>query len=215
MSRPVMIENFLRPPRTMSALVADAVRLCGLLSIVVAALWFELTDAGILAFALPALVAPRFVGVRPSFDIACGVTVLIAAWSNVVDLYRSVPSWDIPVHLVCTGVLAALAYIAAARVGIVPLPGAAGFRRRTGLIVTSAFGLAFAALWEIVEWVGKAFVDSILVTYDDTIGDMAVGGVGAMIAGILVARVRLTAERPRGTGGDVDREDAAGVTPSR
>ena len=59
MSRPVMIENFLRPPRTMSAVVADAVRLCGLLSIVVAALWFELTDAGILAFALPALVAPR------------------------------------------------------------------------------------------------------------------------------------------------------------
>ncbi|MDQ1216879.1 hypothetical protein [Microbacterium arborescens] len=214
MSRPVMIENFLRPPRTTSAVVADAVRLCGLLSVVVAALWFELTDAGILAFALPALVAPRFVGVRPGFDIVCGVTVLVAAWSNVVDLYRSVPSWDIPVHLVCTGVLAALAYIAAARVGIVPLPGAAGFRARTGLVVTTAFGLAFAALWEIVEWIGKVFVDLILVTYDDTIGDMAVGGLGALIAGILVARVRLTAERAPAAGSDAG-QDAAGVTPSR
>ncbi|MET3468166.1 hypothetical protein ACI2K6_04905 [Microbacterium sp. NPDC006705] len=214
MSRPVMIDNFLRPPRTTSAVAADAVRLCGVLSIVVAVLRFEPTDAGILAFALPALVAPRFVGVRPAFDIVCGITVLVAAWSNVVDLYRSVPPWDIPVHLVCTGVLAALAYIAAARVSIVPLPGAAGFRRRTGLINTTAFGLAFAALWEIVEWVGKAFVDTILVTYDDTIGDMAVGGLGALIAGILVARVRLTVERTPAAGSDAD-HDAAGVTPSR
>ncbi|SDQ23032.1 hypothetical protein [Microbacterium sp. cf332] len=210
MSHPVMIENFLRPARTPSAWVADAVRLCGVVSILVAVVWFQPTDAGILAFALPALVAPRFIGVRPALDIASGVTVLVAAWSNVVDLYRVVPAWDIPMHFACTAVLAMLAYLVAAGVDIVPLPGGAGFRARVGVVVTTAFGLALSAVWEMVEWVGKAFVDSIHVTYDDTIGDMVVGGVGSLVAGILIARVRLTAEH---------RPDARGaapvVTPSR
>jgi len=191
--RPAMVENFLRPARSRGAVAADAVRVAGVLSVLVAAVWFEATDAGILALTLPALVAPRFIGVRPAFDVVCGLTVLIAAWSNVVDLYRGVPAWDIPMHLVCTGVLAALGFIAAGRFDVVPLPGSASFRRRTGLVVTILLGLAFSAIWEMVEWVGKAFVDTIYVTYDDTIGDMAVGGLGAVLAGVIVARVRLTA----------------------
>lgn len=211
-TRPAMVSNFLRPPRTASAWAADAVRVGGLLSVIVAAVAFEPTDAGILALALPALVAPRFVGVRPSFDIVCGVAVLVAAWSNVVDLYRTVPAWDIPMHLVCTAVLAALAYLAAGRLDVVPLPGAAGFRARTGIVVTTALGLAFSAVWEMIEWLGKAFVDSIYVTYDDTIGDMAVGGLGSLIAGIVVARVRLTA-RDAAPAASVD--PASGVRPAR
>ncbi|QLD13205.1 hypothetical protein HW566_04590 [Microbacterium oleivorans] len=198
-----MVENFLRPARSPSAVAADAVRVAGLLSVVVAAVWFDLTDAGILALALPALVVPRFVGVRPAFDIVCGLTVLIAAWSNVVDLYRGLPAWDIPMHLVCTAVLAALGYIAAARLDVVPLPEAESFRRRTAVVVTTMLGLAFSAVWEMVEWVGKAFVDTVYVTYDDTIGDMVVGGLGAVVAGLVVARVRLTAL------------DAASATPER
>lgn len=191
--RPAMIENFLRPPRSRGAVAADAVRVAGVLSVLVAAVWFEATDAGILALTLPALVAPRFIGVRPAFDVVCGLTVLIAAWSNVVDLYRSFPAWDIPMHLVCTALLAALGYIAAARLDVVPPPESASFRRRTGVVVTILLGLAFSAIWEMVEWVGKAFVDTVYVTYDDTIGDMAVGGLGAVLAGVVVARVRLTA----------------------
>ena len=47
----------------------------------------------------------------------------------------------------------------------------------------------------MVEWLGKTFItDEIFVTYTDTIGDMAVGGLGALIAGIVVARVRLLRE---------------------
>ncbi|KAA9085553.1 hypothetical protein F6B42_12055 [Microbacterium radiodurans] len=202
-----MVENFLRAPRSAGAVVADAVRLVGLVSVVVAAIWFEPTDAGILALALPALVVPRFLGARPAFDIVTGVTVLVAAWSNVIDLYRTFPAWDIPMHLVATGVLATLAYLAAGRFDVVPLPGDPDFRRRTGVVVTTAFGLALSAVWEMVEWLGKTFVDSILVTYDDTIGDMAVGGVGALVAGILMARVRLVARDAA--------DDAAGVTRGR
>ncbi|MEH3090201.1 MAG: hypothetical protein PGN24_11635 [Microbacterium arborescens] len=211
-TRPAMVSNFLRPPRTASAWGADAVRVAGLLSVIVAAVWFEPTDAGILALALPALVVPRFIGVRPSFDIVSGITVLVAAWSNVVDLYRTLEWWDIPMHLVCTAVLAALAYLAAAEFDVVPRPGTAGFRARTGIVVTTALGLALSAVWEMIEWLGKAFVDSIYVTYDDTIGDMAVGGIGSLVAGIVVARVRLLARdaAPAASAGR-----APDVTPAR
>ncbi|MET0812915.1 MAG: hypothetical protein ABWY03_07660, partial [Microbacterium sp.] len=73
-----MIVNFLRPPRRASEYVADAVRVLGFVSVVVAAIGWTATDAGILAFALPALLIPRFVGVRPWLDTAFGLTVLVA-----------------------------------------------------------------------------------------------------------------------------------------
>lgn len=186
-----MIQNFLRRPRGLGEWVADAVRAVGLLGILVAAIAFEPTDAGILAFALPALLLPRFVGVRPWFDITCGVTVLVAAWSNVIDLYRTVAGWDLVVHFACTGVLAALAYLALSRVRVVPDLRRPGMRRRTPIVVTTAIGLAISALWEMVEWFGWRFIsDQIFVAYEDSIGDMAVGGLGALLAGVLLAYVR-------------------------
>ncbi|SFI19332.1 MULTISPECIES: DUF2238 domain-containing protein [Microbacterium] len=184
-----MIENFLRRPRGVAEILADAVRVAGVLSILVAAIWWTGTDAGILSLALPALLAPRFVGVRPGFDIAYGVTVLVASWSNVLDLYRTITGWDLVVHTVCTGLIAAIAYLALVRWGIAPPPREA---RRAAVIFTAALGLAASAVWEIIEWIGKTFVtDEIFVTYTDTIGDMAVGALGSIAAGFLVARVRL------------------------
>lgn len=48
-----------------------------------------------------------------------------------------------------------------------------------------------------VGFEGRTFVtDEIFVTYEDTIGDMALGGLGALAAGVLVAFVRV--ERVRG-----------------
>lgn len=192
MTRPALVENFLRPPRGAGEVAADAVRVLGLVGVVVALIGWEVTDAGIVALALPALVVPRFLAVRASFDIVYGITVIVAAWSNVLDLYRSVPGWDLVMHLVCTGVLAAMTYLGLARLRVVPAPSAPDFLARTGIVVTLAIGLAYCVVWEIIEWLGKNFVsDEIYVTYDDTIGDMAIGGVGSLIAGLVVARIRL------------------------
>ncbi|MET0296451.1 MAG: DUF2238 domain-containing protein [Microbacterium sp.] len=192
-----MIDDFLRPPRTPGDYLADAVRALGLLSVVVAAVWFAPTDAGILAFALPALMIPRFVGVRAWFDIAFGLTVLVAAWSNVLDLYRTVVGWDLVVHFVCTGLIAVLTYLLLARTDVVPRPTPSGVRTRVALVITPALALAVSALWEMVEWAGYAFItDEIIVTYVDTIGDMAAGGLGGLVGGVLLASVDLL--RPEG-----------------
>lgn len=186
-----MIDTFLTAPRTPSEWAADALRLIGAASVVVALVLFELTDAGILALALPALLAPRFAGLRGGADVAFGVTVLVAAWSNVFDMYRRILGWDLVVHLVATGMLAGVAYLLLARLGVVAVPGV----RHNGaaaLVITTTLGLAMSALWEIIEWVGFTFIsDSIFVAYDDTIGDMAAGGAGALLAGVIVAFVPL------------------------
>lgn len=187
-----MIEDFLRPPREPMEWAADVVRAVGLVGVVVAFVWFTPTDAGVLAAALPALVAPRFLAARAGFDLVFSITVLIAAWSNVVDLYRTVPGWDLVLHVVCTGVLAAMLYLALARLDVVPAPRAEGTRSRTPAVIVPALALALGALWEMVEWAGKTFVtDEIFVSYADTIGDLVAGGVGGLVAGAVVARIRL------------------------
>lgn len=183
-----MKENFLRPPHGFAEYAADALRVIGVLSVIAAAIWSTPTDAGILALALPALMVPRVLGMRAWMDIAVGLTVLVAAGSNVFDLYRSVAGWDLVVHFVCTGVIAATGYLILARTGVVPAQRDAAFRTRTAIVITAAVGLAVSALWEMIEWAGRTFVTSeIFVTYEDTIGDMAIGGLGALFAGIILA----------------------------
>lgn len=187
-----MKENFLRRPHGLPEFTADALRVIGILSVVVAAIWSTPTDAGILAIALPVLMVPRILGMRAGIDITVGITVLVAAASNVFDLYRTIVGWDLVVHFVCTGVIAATGYLVLARCGVVPAQGATGFRRRTAIVVSTILGLAVSAVWEMIEWAGRTFVTAeIFVTYQDTIGDMAVGGLGALLAGVLVALVRL------------------------
>lgn len=187
-----MMLNFLRPPNTPGLVLGDAVRLIGLLSVAIAALWWGPTDAGILAFTFPGLLFARFLGLRPAADICAGLTLLLAAWSNVFDLYTAIAWWDIPLHIFGTAVLAAMAYIAAAQWGIVPDASDPHTNRIGVVVVTTTFGLALSVLWEIVEWVGFTFIsDQIFVEYADTIGDMAVGGLGAAAAGLAVAHWRL------------------------
>ncbi|WP_460774062.1 hypothetical protein [Microbacterium sp. GXF7504] len=189
-----MIEDFLRPPRTVGEALADLVRILGVVSVGAAAIWGSPTDAGILAFALPALLVPRFLGLRAGFDLAYGVAVLGAAWSNVLDLYRTIPWWDVPAHLVCTGMLSLVLFLALERWGVIDVEP---LRARRRLVLLPALGLAVSALWEMVEWFGKTFLsDAIFVTYDDTIGDMAVGGVGAFLAALVLGRLPLARPRP-------------------
>ncbi|WP_291043348.1 hypothetical protein [Herbiconiux sp.] len=197
-----MVDRFLRPPSGPAELAADALRVLAGIGVVVAAVFFGPTDAGVLAFVLPGLLLPRLLGVRAGFDLVYSGVLLVAGWSNVLDLYTSVAWWDVVVHLTCTAVIALMLYLLLAELGIVPPPARAGSAQArpaqarpaqaTAVVLTAALGLAVSALWEMVEWFGHAFISSeIFVEYDDTIGDMAVGGLGAVMAGVVLARVRL------------------------
>lgn len=190
-----MKEDFLRPPTTPGEWLADALRLIGVLGVIAAAIWLKPTDAGIAALALPALMLPRMLGLAAWFDVTTCATVLVAAWSNVFDLYRTVNGWDLVLHFLCTGVLSVVAAVILTRTGVVALVSAADgrgirIRRRTPVVLVPLLALAISAVWEMIEWLGWRYIsDDIFVTYQDTIGDMVLGGLGGVAAGVLLALV--------------------------
>ncbi|CAH0145577.1 hypothetical protein [Microbacterium sp. Bi128] len=184
-----MYANLKRPPRTPVEWTADVVRAVAILIVLASLFALPATDTAVLSMALPAVMLSRMLGLRSGLDLVTCVTVFVAAGSNVLDLYRAWTGWDLVVHAACTGVLAAVALIVLEDSGVVAPTG----RRRTPIVVATIAGLALSAVWEMVEWFGYRFItDSIFVTYDDTIGDMAAGGIGALVVGILASRIRLT-----------------------
>lgn len=192
-----MIENFLRRPQGVSEVAAEIFRGLAVLSAVAAAVFFEPTDAGIVAFALPGFVAPRFLGMKPAVDMIFVGALSVAAWSNVFDLYTSIGWWDMPVHLAVNGLLTGGIYLLLARARIVPDPRSPGFRRLACVVLATTIGLAISALWEMIEWLGSKFIsDAIYTAYDDTIGDMALGGLGSLLAGFVLAFVPVLRSGP-------------------
>ncbi|SDQ42932.1 hypothetical protein SAMN02800687_1846 [Curtobacterium sp. UNCCL20] len=170
--------TFLRP----RFLVADVVRGLTLVSLVVAAVGWGGTAFPVMALSLLGVVVPRMLGLRPTFDVLVCVLVLLAGWSSVLEWYTTVFLWDKFVHVVLTGLLAAVLYVIGADVRAVPAPHAE--RRVVVAVLALCAGLAVGAAWEMGEWLGHNFVDSaISVGYDDTIGDLAADGAGGLLAG--------------------------------
>lgn len=187
-----MIDNFIRPPKGFSEIVADLIRIGGLLSFFLALFFFELTQSAVIAFTLPGLMIARFLGMKPGPDAVLTSSLIIAAWSNVFELYTSIAWWDLVVHFICAGALATAAYLFLARFGAVGTPGTGPFTPAGGIILTTALGLSLGVLWEIVEWIGFTYITSqIYVTYEDTISDLIVGGLGALMCGFAVAYLPL------------------------
>ena len=176
-----MKEDFLRPPRTTAEWAADALRLIGVLGMIMAALRLQATDAGIAALALPALMLPRMLGMRAWFDVLACVVVLAATWSNIFELYTAIRHWDLLMHFAGTAVLAVIAAVVLDRCRIAAVTGRDVPRRAP-----------------LVEWFGAEYIsDAIHVGYRDTIGDMILGGIGGVVAGVLLTRA------------SVERRDAA------
>ncbi|MDQ1113459.1 hypothetical protein QE418_002907 [Microbacterium testaceum] len=184
-----MYANLKRPPRSLTDWLSDAVRALAIVVVLASSFTLPFTDFAVLSMTLPAVMLSRMIGLRSGLDLITCVTVFVAAGSNVIDLYRTWTGWDLVVHLVCTGVLAAIALVLLDDAGVIGSTG----RRRTPIVVATIAGLALSAVWEMVEWFGYRFItDAIFVTYDDTIGDMMAGGAGALIAGVLASRLPLT-----------------------
>jgi hypothetical protein len=182
-----VLENLIRPPATPGEVAADAVRVLGLLSFVGASVFVGGTAFPLFALIVLGQLLPRFLGLRPALDIAIGVVLLVAGWSNPLELYRMIEHWDVVMHFTANGLIAVVAYLLvvrlASRSGPTLDPSAA-----VTIVVTAALGMAASVVWEIGEWFGHTFIDgAIVVEYADTIGDLAAGGLGSLVAGFIVA----------------------------
>ncbi len=191
---------------------ADVVRIAGLVSLVVAVVWRGPVDALLFALVAGGLLVPRLLRVPQPLDAAYGVLLLVAAWFGALDVYQAVWWTDLVLHLVATGLTAAVAWFALLRRGAVPDP-----RRPPGprgvVVVTLCLGLALSVAWEVAEYLGNKHLDpTIYVEYADTIEDMAIGGLGSALAGAGISRwARRRAAPPdaTGTGGSSSAPTAA------
>jgi hypothetical protein len=181
---------------------ADAVRVAGLVSVATAAVWFDVVAVALMLLVLGGLMVPRALGSGARLDVTYGVSLLVAAWSGVLGVYEEVVWWDLAVHAAVTGLVAALAYEALVRLGVVRAPGDAVRRgHRVGIpLLVVAVGLGLSVLWELGEWVGHTYLDpSIHVTETDTLGDLLAGGIGSSATGVaLVRRARASHQRAGG-----------------
>lgn len=189
-----MIRTVLRAPNGPAEVAADALRVLAAISIIVAAVgWGPLSGLS-LVLVTGAMFLPRLLGLRPAFDIVFGVASLAAAWSSVLDVYLTVRWWDLPIHFVTNGIWAAFAYLLLVRLGIVADASTLPHPAISATVMTTALGLSLGVLWEIFEWFGHNFIDGkIYVGYTDSIGDLLIGGVGALLAG---CSMRYLAARP-------------------
>jgi hypothetical protein len=173
--------TFLRRPHG-AIWAADLLRILTFVSVPVAAVGWGAVAFAVMALALLGAVVPRMLGLRPTFDAAVVLLCLVAGWSALLDWYTTVFLWDKIVHVILVGLLAALLYVIASDAGIIASAPRAGVL--LSALVALAAGMAIGSVWEIGEWLGHNFVDdTIHVGYDDTIGDLAADGFGALLAG--------------------------------
>lgn len=187
--RVFMIDDLLRRPRFYGEYVADGVRAVGTASVLAAAGWLGAVESALFLLVLLGLLILRALKAPAVVDAGGGAVLLVAAWSSVADLYARISWWDLAVHLAATGVLAAMAYLLLGRLHAVPDPAAPApavrAPRTAVVLLTTALGLGLSVLWEFGEWWGHNYVDSrINVGYDDTLGDLAAGAAGSVLAGM-------------------------------
>lgn len=169
---------------------ADLLRVVSLVSIVVAGVAIGLGDGIRFVVLTGVLLAVRIFGMVALFDVLLCLVTIVATWAAVLDWYVSIVWMDEVVHLLAIGVLAAACYLVLSRSGALPSLSVLA-RRRHRLpvaVVITALGFSIACLWEFLEWIGEQLSpQTIHVGYADTISDLALGGSGAVVAGLLVA----------------------------
>ncbi len=180
-----MTTTSLRLTRLRALVPADLLRAVALVSVVVATLGWGGLGFALFWLVLGATMVPRALGSPTPLDVAYCGALLIGAWAAQLDWYLAVGWLDVLAHAAVTGLVAAVGYDALVRLGVLPrrMP------RAGTAVVTAALGTALAVLWELGEWFGHAVVDDrIQVGYLDTLGDLAAGLAGAVLAGVLLAR---------------------------
>lgn len=185
-------------------LAADAAALLTLLSLVLG-LWDSGVAVALYALVLLGQTVVRLAPLRAPVQAGAAVILVTAAWAAMLDAYQLIPWLDLVAHVVATGLLAALVAAAVLRLGWLPakpsarpdpsaqwnagVPGPAAVRTVQTLF-TAGLGALLAVLWEVGEWAGHTLLDpAIQVGYEDTVGDLAAGVSGALLAGLFLDRL--------------------------
>lgn len=169
---------------------ADAASVVALLSLL-AGVRYGGVAVALFALVLLGVVVVRLVPLPGQLQALTVLTLVAAAWAALLEGYQRVPWLDVAAHTLVTGLLAVATAVLLSGTALGNLSGGGPrVSSRAGTVVaTAAVGTTLAVLWELGEWVGHAYVDpDIYVSYDDTVGDLAAGLLGSLLAGALIAR---------------------------
>lgn len=173
-----------------AGVVADILRATALVSAVVTTPTQPAEVPLRFALIFAALLVTRTFGIPRPFDAGFALLLLATGWASALGWYVE-HSWiDIPIHFALTGTTAAVLYVAAARLDLLPKPNHPSRTKASAtiVIVVVLLGATTSLVWELYEWLAENYLPSrILVGYDDTAGDMTNGLLGSLVAGALMA----------------------------
>jgi hypothetical protein len=122
-------------------------------------------------------------------DVLISLPFLIDVVGNALNLYDTVDRWDDLNHLVNWG-------LHTSAIGLLLRYG--GWGRPTRVALAFCWAVTTAVLWEFAEYV--TFVPNspeAATAYRDTLGDLALGMVGGLVAAVVTSRLpRIRAEEP-------------------
>lgn len=157
----------------------------------VVALFAGERGAGALLLGLGALtLVARAVELPRLYDLAFTSGMLLQGYGEVLGAYDRWPWFDTVIHVTLPFLVAPVAYLALARIEVVPDPhDRTGRGRDVGItVLTFALGMTVGALWEMVEFALDAVVGTQLQESNtDTVRDLAADAVGALLGAALLA----------------------------
>jgi hypothetical protein len=142
-----------------------------------------------------AVIVARLVDLPRVYDLAFVVAMALTGWGEALGLYDRLRWYDDVVHLVVPMLTCQVAYIALARLDVVPDPrDETPLKREWGIALTTfALGVAVAGLWEIVEFGSDELLGSELqLSNADTSTDLIAGALGSALgaAGLVLWTTR-------------------------
>ncbi|TDU90314.1 hypothetical protein EV138_3899 [Kribbella voronezhensis] len=117
-----------------------------------------------------------------SADLLMTLPWLVDLIGNRLNLFDTISWWDDAMHFVLWALLTA---------GVLTAFAPRSLTRALTVFVALGFGATAAVIWELGEYV--AFVrhsPELQTAYTDTLGDLTLGTLGALLAGLIVHQVR-------------------------
>jgi hypothetical protein len=115
-------------------------------------------------------------------DLLMTLPWLVDLIGNRLNLFDTITWWDDAMHLLLWAFLTA---------GVLTAFAPRSLSRALTVFVALGFGATAAVIWELGEYV--AFVrhsPELQTAYTDTLGDLALGSVGALLAGLIIYQAR-------------------------
>jgi hypothetical protein len=136
-----------------------------------------------------ALLVARAIDLPRLYDLGFTVAIILTGWGEALGLYDLWKPYDNVVHFIVPMLCSQVAYIALARIEVLPdmredfVP-----HQYAGIFtITLALGVAIGGIWEILEWLSDGvFGSNLQLSNDDTVGDLTSDTLGAASGGALL-----------------------------